>query len=107
MQFLSGTFGRGVRLFLYHTNIRISSTFWWYHFRGQCESCATNASNDFPNYAVIRLPLLSVLSIAWGGVMAFDITVFVLTLYKAIRVGRNVPLIHRLLRDGKRHTLIK
>ncbi|KAH9965552.1 hypothetical protein BGW80DRAFT_1345058 [Lactifluus volemus] len=40
------------------------------------------------------------LSIAWGGVMAFDITVFVLTLYKAIRVGRNVPLIHRLLRDG-------
>ena len=30
--------------------------FWRHHFRGQCESCATNTSSDYPNYTVTRLP---------------------------------------------------
>lgn len=50
---------------------------------------------------MLRFPL-SVLSIAWSGVLAFDVIVFVLTLYKAIKVGYNVPLIQVLVRDGKR-----
>jgi hypothetical protein len=45
---------------------------------------------------------LAVLSIAWSGVLAFDIIVFALTVYKAIKVGYKVPLIRGLVRDGKR-----
>ncbi|KAH9954762.1 hypothetical protein BC827DRAFT_1240949 [Russula dissimulans] len=40
------------------------------------------------------------LSIAWSGVLAFDIIVFALTVYKAIKVGYKVPLIRGLVRDG-------
>ncbi|KAI0250885.1 hypothetical protein BJV78DRAFT_1216044 [Lactifluus subvellereus] len=46
------------------------------------------------------------LSIAWGGVLAFDIIVFVLTLYKATKVGYNVPLIQVLVRDGSLYFLV-
>jgi len=49
---------------------------------------------------------LVVLSIAWMGMLVFDIIVFALTLYKAIRVGYKVPLIHGLIRDGKRYDLV-
>ena len=45
--------------------------------------------------------LPTVLSIAWSGIMTFDIIVFALTVYKAIRVGYKVPLIQVLIRDGK------
>jgi hypothetical protein len=34
--------------------------------------------------------------------LAFDIIVFALTVYKAIKVGYKVPLIRGLVRDGKR-----
>lgn len=40
------------------------------------------------------------LSIAWGGLLAFDVAVFALTLYKARLVGYNTPLIQILVRDG-------
>ena len=50
---------------------------------------------------MLRL-LLEVLSIAWTGIMTFDIIVFALTVYKAIRVGYKLPLIQVLIRDGKR-----
>ncbi|KAH9039464.1 hypothetical protein EDB83DRAFT_1718881 [Lactarius deliciosus] len=40
------------------------------------------------------------LCIAWGGLLAFDVTVFVLTLYKAAKMGYNTPLIQILVRDG-------
>ncbi|KAI0302841.1 hypothetical protein B0F90DRAFT_1816388 [Multifurca ochricompacta] len=40
------------------------------------------------------------LAIAWSGFLAFDIIVFGLTLYRAIKVGYNVPLIQVLVRDG-------
>ena len=33
--------------------------------------------------------------------MTFDIIVFALTVYKAIRVGYKVPLIQFLIRDGE------
>ncbi len=46
-----------------------------------------------------------VLSIAWGGLLAFDIAVFLLTLYKAVKVGYSTPLIKILVRDGE-HTRI-
>lgn len=45
--------------------------------------------------------LPTVLSIAWSGIMTFDIIVFALTVYKAIRVGYKVPLIQFLIRDGE------
>ena len=44
--------------------------------------------------------LLTVLSIAWSGIMTFDIIVFALTVYKAIKVGYRVQLIQVLIRDG-------
>jgi len=40
------------------------------------------------------------LSIAWGGLLAFDVAVFVLTLRKATKVGYNIPLIQIIVRDG-------
>ena len=46
--------------------------------------------------------LRAVLCIAWGGLLAFDIAVFVLTLYKATKVGYNTRLIRILVRDGER-----
>ncbi len=45
--------------------------------------------------------LRAVLSIAWGGLLAFDVAVFLLTLYKAVKVGCNTPLIQILVRDGE------
>lgn len=45
--------------------------------------------------------LWAVLSVAWGIILAFDATVFVLTLYKAKQVGYNTPLIQTLVRDGE------
>ncbi|KAI9443987.1 hypothetical protein H4582DRAFT_2095344 [Lactarius indigo] len=42
----------------------------------------------------------SFLSIAWGGLLAFDVAVFVLTLYKAVKMGYNTPLIQIFVRDG-------
>jgi hypothetical protein len=51
---------------------------------------------------IIMLRLLpTVLSFAWSGIMTYDIIVFVLTVYKATRIGYNVPLIQVLIRDGK------
>ncbi|KAH8985311.1 hypothetical protein EDB92DRAFT_1818741 [Lactarius akahatsu] len=44
--------------------------------------------------------LRPVLSIAWGGLLAFDVTVFVLTLCKAVKMGHNTPLIRILVRDA-------
>jgi hypothetical protein len=46
--------------------------------------------------------LWAVLSSAWGILLAFDVAVFGLTLYKATKVGYNAPLIQRLVRDGER-----
>ncbi|KAF8491340.1 hypothetical protein F5888DRAFT_1909595 [Russula emetica] len=40
------------------------------------------------------------LSIAWSGIMLFDIIVFILTIYKATKVGYKVPLIQIVIRDG-------
>lgn len=44
--------------------------------------------------------ILAVLSIAWSGILLFDIIVFVLTVYKAAKVGYKVPLIQIVIRDG-------
>ena len=46
--------------------------------------------------------LRAVLSVAWGGLLAFDVAVFALTLYKAMKVGYNTRLIKTLVRDGER-----
>ncbi|KAH9005489.1 hypothetical protein EDB86DRAFT_3071247 [Lactarius hatsudake] len=48
----------------------------------------------------------SFLCIAWGGLLAFDVTVFVLTLYKAAKMGYNTPLIQILVRDGEHIRII-
>jgi len=40
------------------------------------------------------------LSIAWIGILVFDIVIFALTLYKAIKVGYKIPLVQGLVRDG-------
>ncbi len=47
--------------------------------------------------------LSAALSIAWGGLLGFDVAVFVLTVYRSTRVGSKIPLIQVLVRDGKRH----
>jgi hypothetical protein len=52
------------------------------------------------NMSIMPYLILAVLSIAWSGIMLFDIIVFVLTIYKATKVGYNVPLIQIVLRDG-------
>ncbi|KAI9443985.1 hypothetical protein H4582DRAFT_2125947 [Lactarius indigo] len=46
------------------------------------------------------------LSIAWGGFLAFDVTVFVLTLYKAVKMGYSAPLIQILVRDGSLYFVV-
>ena len=46
--------------------------------------------------------LSTVLSFAWGILLAFDVAVFALTIYKATKVGYSAPLIQRLVRDGER-----
>lgn len=51
--------------------------------------------------SIMLLLLPAVLSIAWSGIMTFDIIVFALTLYKAIIVGYRVPLIQAIVLDGK------
>ena len=42
---------------------------------------------------------------AWGGVMIFDIVVFVMTLVRTIQIsrrsGKDRTLVHILIRDGK------
>ncbi|KAH9023394.1 hypothetical protein EDB85DRAFT_2277903 [Lactarius pseudohatsudake] len=48
----------------------------------------------------------SFLCIAWGGLLAFDVTVFVLTLYKAVKMGHNTPLIQKLVRDGSLYFVV-
>lgn len=50
--------------------------------------------------------LRAVLCIAWGGLLAFDVTVFVLTLYKAAKMGYNTPLIQILVRDGSLYFVV-
>lgn len=52
------------------------------------------------NMSVMLCLILAVLSTAWGGIMLFDIIVFVLTVYKATKVGYKVPLIQIVVRDG-------
>jgi hypothetical protein len=52
------------------------------------------------NVSMMLCLILAVLSIAWSGIMLFDIIVFVLTIYKAIKVGYKVPLIQVVIRDG-------
>ncbi|KAN0136075.1 hypothetical protein V8E53_005935 [Lactarius tabidus] len=46
------------------------------------------------------------LSTAWGILLVFDVTVFGLTLYKATKVGYNIPLIQRLVRDGSLYFVV-
>ena len=65
-------------------------------FRGRRESWTNNAS------MIVLSTLRAGLSIAWGGLLAFDVAVFVLTLHKATRVGYNIPLIQIMVRDGER-----
>ena len=52
------------------------------------------------NMRVMLYLILAVLSIAWSGIMLFDIIVFILTIYKATKVGYKVPLIQIVIRDG-------
>ncbi|KAH9031735.1 hypothetical protein EDB84DRAFT_166388 [Lactarius hengduanensis] len=48
----------------------------------------------------------SFLSIAWGGLLAFDVAIFVLTLYKAVNVGYSAPFIQMLVRDGSLYFVV-
>ncbi|KAH9039463.1 hypothetical protein EDB83DRAFT_2677732 [Lactarius deliciosus] len=48
----------------------------------------------------------SFLSIAWGGLLAFDVAIFVLTLYKAVKVGFSAPFIQMLVRDGSLYFVV-
>ncbi|KAH9005490.1 hypothetical protein EDB86DRAFT_1449609 [Lactarius hatsudake] len=48
----------------------------------------------------------SFLSIAWGGLLAFDVAIFVLTLYKAVKVGYSTPFIQMLVRDGSLYFVV-
>ena len=43
----------------------------------------------------------AVLSSAWGILLAFDVSVFAFTIYKATKVGYNAPLIQIIVRDGE------
>ena len=52
------------------------------------------------NMRVMLYLILAVLSIAWSGIMLFDIIVFIFTIYKATKVGYKVPLIQIVIRDG-------
>jgi uncharacterized membrane protein len=52
------------------------------------------------NMSMMLCLIPAVLSIAWGGIMLFDIIVFALTIYKATKVGYKVPLIQIVIRDG-------
>jgi len=52
------------------------------------------------NMGVMLCLILEVLSIAWSGIMLFDIIVFALTIYKATKVGYKVPLVQIVIRDG-------
>jgi len=52
------------------------------------------------NMGVMLCLILEVLSIAWSGIMLFDIIVFALTIYKATEVGYKVPLVQIVIRDG-------
>jgi hypothetical protein len=55
-------------------------------------------SRVYMNMMLCLIP--AVLSIAWSGIMLFDIIVFALTIYKATKVGYKVPLIQIVIRDG-------
>lgn len=55
---------------------------------------------------VVLSMLRAVLSIAWGGLLSFDVAVFILTLYKATKLGYKTPLMQVLVRDGERIILI-
>jgi hypothetical protein len=57
-------------------------------------------SRELEHDALFDYLILAVLSIAWSGIMLFDIIVFVLTIYKATKVGYKVPLIQIVIRDG-------
>jgi hypothetical protein len=50
---------------------------------------------------IVLSAVSAVLSIAWGILLAFDVSVFALTIYKATTVGYNAPLIQILVRDGE------
>jgi len=39
-------------------------------------------------------------SLAWTGVLIFDSVIFSLTLYKALTIGREIPLLDVIVRDG-------
>jgi len=39
-------------------------------------------------------------SLAWTGVLIFDIVIFSLTLYKALTIRREIPLLDVMVRDG-------
>ncbi len=52
------------------------------------------------NMSMMLCLIPAVLSVAWSGIMLFDIIVFVLTIYKATKVGYQVPLIQVVMRDG-------
>jgi hypothetical protein len=51
---------------------------------------------------IVLSALSAALSIAWGILLAFDVAVFALTIYKATKVGYKAPLIQILVRDGER-----
>jgi hypothetical protein len=52
------------------------------------------------NVSMTLCLILAVLSIAWSGILLFDIIVFGLTIHKASKVGYKIPLIQIVIRDG-------
>ena len=64
--------------------------------RGRCKLSWTNAS-----MIQAKRFVWAVLSSAWGILLAFDVSVFAFTIYKATKVGYNAPLIQIIVRDGE------
>ncbi|KAI9455170.1 hypothetical protein BJY52DRAFT_1188534 [Lactarius psammicola] len=67
---------------------------------GSCESFTSNTR------LILLSTLRAVLSVAWGGLLAFDVAIFFLTLYKAMKVGYKTPLIRILIRDGSLYFVV-
>ena len=67
-----------------------------FYYRGRCELSWTTAS-----MIQAKRFTWAVLSSAWGILLAFDVSVFAFTIYKATKVGYNAPLIQIIVRDGE------
>ncbi|KAI0042749.1 hypothetical protein FA95DRAFT_1609930 [Auriscalpium vulgare] len=86
------------------------STLLWYPSKSTGSKVSTFLHRDFIRGCNPLYPQVQALRIAmtWASVLIFDVVIFILTLYKALRVGWAQPgtLFHILLRDGAIYFII-